>query len=208
VLTHIHTYNDSTQGSLRIGRYRVGLVQNDNFKGRIGIGLFIAATAAATVHVHGVVLFGKKALGRFIVIIATAHGQSGKVLDFITHDANAALIRRIQLQHSTLPLRGVPQLTAQRQCDRRLNVEAEESVREESIMATFYKHHALSLSLCRDVPFQIRAVHKRANGATDPWPRHFEASPPLRLDETLASSPWVGTVPPRDGSMQMMMKPP
>jgi len=114
------TYDNATQCGLCIWCDSIRLVQNNNFKGRIGIlAILVHVVIIITTTVIIILIFvGKK--GAFLRRLVGTDGETRKVFDLVPHDGNSAFITGIKFQHSTTPLRRVPQLTAKGQGHRRL----------------------------------------------------------------------------------------
>ena len=110
---------------MRIRSDGVCFVQDDNFKGRIGVTVFVVVVVIIILviiaGIHFVVVGLKKTfLGR---CCSLSHGKAGKMLDFVSHDRNSAFVTRIEFQDATLPLGWVPQLTTKGKCYRGLSKE-------------------------------------------------------------------------------------
>ena len=101
-----NTYNDATQGGLSIRCNSIRFIQNNNFKGWIGICVVIALCVLIRRSKEGF-------HGGFGVFLP--HTERGEMLDFIAYYGNTAFIRGVQFQDASFPLRGMPQLTTERQ---------------------------------------------------------------------------------------------
>mmetsp|Transcript_9381 Transcript_9381/g.20316 ORF Transcript_9381/g.20316 Transcript_9381/m.20316 type:complete len:276 (+) Transcript_9381:595-1422(+) len=126
--------DDATEGRLGVAGNGVGFVEDDDFEGWIGMRFFdrfFIVGVIGIINVHfilviiflGLLFFGGKEIcllaGSVLIAAAiarSANGQTGEVLNLISHDANAPLVTGIQLQHTSFELGRLEQLTTQRQC--------------------------------------------------------------------------------------------